>query len=266
MQPPIITLTTDFGLADSYVAQLKAVMLAIHPRVHLVDVTHEIPAQNVRRAAAVLDEVVNLFPEGTIHLTVVDPGVGTERRLIAVEAAGQRFVAPDNGVLSAIFRRLQPSRIIELTERRFWRQSVSHTFHGRDIMAPVAAHLSLGTNLAELGRPLEGDPADLPDQPPSLTPDGVVGEIIWVDAFGNLITNIDESLFPVADRARLTVEVGDQLIKGIHRCYDERGRGELLALIGSHGRLEIAVNRGSAAERLGAVEGDHVRLVAEGAG
>ncbi len=266
MQLPIITLTTDFGCSDSYVAQLKGVMLGINRRARLVDVTHNIPAQNVRRAAAVIDELVDWFPENTIHLVVVDPGVGTGRRLVAVEAGRQRLIAPDNGVLSTIVRRLGPKRIVELTERKFWRQRVSNTFHGRDIMAPVAAHWSLGSDLAEFGRPLEGGLTDLPDRQPTCTSDGIVGEIAWIDAFGNLITNIDESLFAAAQRAALTVEVGAQLIKGIHRCYDERGRGELLALVGSHGRLEIAVNRGSAAERLGSIEGDCVRVVGEDPG
>lgn len=260
MPQTIITLTTDFGQADSYVAQMKGVMLGINPVLQLVDISHAVPPQNRARAASVLNEAVDAFPPGSIHVVVVDPGVGTDRRLLGVEAGGQRFVAPDNGVLSTVARRLGIERAVELTEQKYWRQPVSETFHGRDVMAPVAAHWSLEIDLAQFGQVLEGDLIGLPTREPTRHDGGIVGEIVWSDAFGNLITNIDRSLIPEDTRAKLTVQAGSCRIHGISRCYGEQTQGALLALLGSHGRLEIAVNGGSASDHLGLKIGDEVRV------
>ncbi len=150
----IITLTTDFGTHDSYVAQMKGAVLSINPAAQLVDVTHTIPPQNVARAAAVVAEITGVYPTGAIHLAVVDPGVGSSRALLAAEAAGQRFLAPDNGLLTVLFRRFVPTRLHRLSEDRFWRKPVSATFHGRDILGPVAAHWSRGADLSEFGPPV----------------------------------------------------------------------------------------------------------------
>ena len=261
MPRPIITITTDFGQKDSYVAQLKGVLLSINPLLHLVDLTHAIHPQDVARAAAVLDETIDLFPENTLHIVVVDPGVGTARRIVGVEMASQRFVAPDNGVLSMVSNRFKPKRIVRLTVQSFWRQRVSNTFHGRDVMAPVAAHWSLGTDLADFGEPYTEALVELPSRRPTQITGGVAGEVIREDSFGNLITNIDESLIPDESRKRLTVQIGPHSIQGIRRCYGERQPDELLTVIGSSGQLEIAVNRGSAAELLSLSTGAEVQVL-----
>jgi len=264
MPGPIITLTTDFGLSDSYVAQMKGVMLQIAPDATLVDVTHQIPPQDCVVASAILADVVPHFPPGTIHLVVVDPGVGTERRAVAVECESQNqelgpsFVAPDNGVLTGVLQARKVRRAVQLTEKRFWRSALSHTFHGRDLFGPVAAHLSHGVDLLEFGPSLETPLIQLPLDPPTCQGSTLRGRIVRTDSFGNLITNITASLLPERERERLVVELGHQRIEWLSRTYGQRGRGELLALIGSSGFLEIAVNGGHAGEILAAWSGDLV--------
>jgi S-adenosylmethionine hydrolase len=262
--PPIITITTDFGLSDSYVAQMKGVILAISPEVRLVDVTHQVPRQDCVAASAILADVVGAFPPGTIHLVVVDPGVGTNRRAVAVETneaidvLGPRFVAPDNGVLTEVLQTHPIHRAVRLAEPRFWRPEISHTFHGRDLFAPVAAHWSRGVDLAEFGPPLEWPLIQLPADRPLVQNGEIRGRIVRTDSFGNLITNIEASRLPESGRQRLIVELGTQRIVGLSRCYGEKATGELLALIGSSGRLEIAVCQGHAGEMLAAWSGDPV--------
>jgi S-adenosyl-L-methionine hydrolase (adenosine-forming) len=264
MKRPLITLTTDFGLSDSYAAQMKGAILTIAPDAVLIDVTHKIPAQDRGVAAAMLADAIGAFPVGTIHLVVVDPGVGTARRAVAVEARGPadvgelRFVAPDNGVLTRVLQGRSIVRAVELTESKFWRENVSRTFHGRDVFGPVAAHWSLGVDLAELGPPLESPLIKLPL--PELVRQGqsLCGEVLRTDAFGNLITNIAAAQLPEADWPRLTVEIGTQRIEGISRAYQDRPVGELVAVIGSSGLLEIAVCCGHAGEILAAWSGDKV--------
>ncbi len=268
----IITLTTDFGLADGYVAAMKGVILSINPEAKLVDLCHEIEPQNISQAAFILGTTHHFFPEGTIHVAVVDPGVGTGRRAVILRTPRADFVAPDNGVLSYILSQssaqatgpgLQPVELppgleaVELTNPRFWRSPPSSTFHGRDIFAPVAAWLSLGHKLEDFGERITSLGA-LPIVRPRWTQDGVlVGCILHVDHFGNLITNIKgEDLPPGA----LTIEVAGERILGLSRTYGE-GEG-LLALIGSSGYLEIALKEGSASARLGARVGDEVKISA----
>lgn len=261
---PIITLTTDFGLSDSYVAQMKGVMLSIAPEATLVDVTHQVFRQDVVAASAILADAVRAFPPGTIHLVVIDPGVGSERRAVAVETRaegntlGPRFVAPDNGVLTEALQSFAARRAVQLTERRFWRNAVSHTFHGRDIFGPVAAHWSRGVDVSEFGPALETPLVTLPIERPNVAGDEIRGRIVRTDSFGNLITNIDESLLPKTGREKLVVELGTQRIQGISRYYGEKSPGELLALVGSSGRLEVAVRQGHAGEILAAWSGDPV--------
>jgi hypothetical protein len=250
MTRPIITLTTDFGLDDPYVAQMKGVILAINPDVQLVDVTHAIAKQDVLHAARMIDETVDAFKRNTIHVVVIDPGVGTDRLLIGVELGRWRFVAPDNGVLSAVAQRFPLSRSVRLTRETFWRGSISNTFHGRDVMAPVAAHWSLDADLSAFGEPLRTPLLELPLPQPERLPDGVRGEVLRADSFGNLVTNVDCSWLPAGGWSGLTVRLGSQTINGICRCYDEESPGTLMALIGSNGKLEIAVSRGSAQELL----------------
>jgi S-adenosylmethionine hydrolase len=261
----VITLTTDFGPADSYVAQMKGEILRINPDVRLVDVTHEVPAQDVTRAALILNDIVDSFPPDTVHLAVVDPGVGSSRRLVAVEMAGQHFVGPDNGVFGCVAKRHPPTRAVRLDEPRFWRQlpagvSRSSTFHGRDILAPVAAHISLRVDLGGLGATLDDGLQPTPVPEPVVTPGRITGEVLWIDRFGNLISNIDSALLAPFAPSQRTIEVAGQRIAGLAKFYAEQPSGALLALIGSHGLLEISVCRGSAAERLHARPGDRVSI------
>ncbi len=259
--PPIITLTTDFGTIDSYVAQMKGVILAINPLAQIVDVTHHIPPQDVFRAASVVDEIAHVFPAGTIHVAVVDPGVGSSRAIVAAEAEEQRFIAPDNGLLGPVLARFPAKRVHRVSEESFWRRPVSATFHGRDIFAPVAAHWSRGTNLSQFGPSVEVTSlVSLPR--PELRQEGavLVGRIEAIDTFGNLITNIDRSQLAGRDDSSLTISVAGQTISSVDRCYADRPSGVILALVGSSGRLEIAVSGGNAAACLNAVKGMEVRV------
>jgi len=263
----IITLTTDFGLTDAYVAAMKGVMLSINPEVKLVDITHSIKPQNVQQAAFVLGTAYPFFPEGTIHVVVVDPGVGTERRAIILKTPLAYFVAPDNGILSCVIEQFSPEstdgklgpavEVVAITRSEFWRLPVSSTFHGRDIFAPVAARLSLGFPPQDFGEPVSSVTL-LPIPHPYQAPDGsVVGHIIHIDSFGNLITNIKEGDLPREEQV-INVEVGNRLISGLSRTYAEGEK--LLALIGSSGYLELSLREGSAATFLSASVGDEVRL------
>ncbi len=260
MARPIITLTTDFGTADSYVAQMKGTILAINPDACLVDVTHSIPPQNVDRASMILREAVECFPPDTIHLVVVDPGVGSSRALLAVEIGGWRFVAPDNGVLTNVLRRFSHNRVVQIQNHRFWRTDVSTTFHGRDILAPVAAHWSLGVDLTEFG-PLHREPlVQLLERQGEQHGEELRGEVLWSDHFGNLITSVRGEQIPQDNRETMTVTCGEQRIVGIHEHYAQVERERLLALIGSSGWLEIAVREGSAKAALNCGIGEMVSV------
>ncbi len=270
----VVTLTTDFGLTDGYVAAMKGVILGINPEVTLVDISHNITPQNISQAAFVLSTVYPCFPRETIHLVVVDPGVGTERRAIILRTPVASFVAPDNGVLSYVIRglatrplagetsinlaELEPGlEAVALTEPRFWRQPVSATFHGRDILAPVAGRLSLGLPPINFGEAVTSVTV-LPLPHPYQAADGsLVGHIMHIDHFGNLITNIKGKDLPPA-RLPLTIEVGNQVITGLSRTYAEANG--LLAVMGSSGYLEVSMKEGSAAARLNAEVGNEVRL------
>jgi len=245
-----VTLTTDFGTADHYVAQMKGVILGIAPAAPIVDVTHEIGPQDVRRAAFLVADLAEAFPKGTVHVAVVDPGVGTERAILAVEARGQYYVAPDNGLLTLVLKQ-KPASVVSIENPQFRRTVVSSTFHGRDVMAPAAAHLAGGVPLAELGPPLARPPVLLEDTAPVVSEGRIDGAIAWVDRFGNLVTNV-----PAADLTRfvskpLRVRASAHEWVGLMRFYAQAREGEALLLVGSSGRLEIAVNGGSAAERYG---------------
>lgn len=248
---PLITLLTDFGTRDAYVASMKGVILGLNPQTALVDLTHEIPPQDVRAGALNLAAAAPYFPPGTIHLAVVDPGVGTSRRALAARCRGQLWVGPDNGLFSLIFNQASPF-IVSLENPRYFRPEVSATFHGRDIFAPVAAHLSLGLDLSRFG-PEHPDPVSLNFPEPRFTPEAVAGEIIYVDRFGNLISNIPAPalLAWLADRT-LSLAVGPISLRGLARTYSDAAPGEFLALVGSLGFLEIACTGASAARRLNA--------------
>lgn len=244
----VITLLTDFGLDDAYVGIVKGVLLGINPRVRLVDLTHAIPPQDVRRAALLLEAAWRFFPRGTVHLAVVDPGVGSARRPIAVEAGGHYFVGPDNGLLGFCFD-LPGARGVALTATRYHRRPVSRTFHGRDIFAPVAAHVSRGVGLTALGRPI-GRPTRLSAPPPRRRAGRVDGEVLLADRFGNLLTNLEGRALP-GPAARGVLRIGGARVRGLVGTYAERPRHALGAAIDSSGRVEVFVREGSARRRLG---------------
>ena len=246
----IITLVSDFGLSDPYVAMMKGVILSINPDARLVDISHLIGVGSIYQAAHLIYDSFHYFPEGTVHLVVVDPGVGSERRLIGLEAGTHFFVGPDNGVFWPIIQD-HKGKIIHLTESRYFMPSVSHTFHGREIFAPVSAHLSLGVDLRVMGA-LVKDPVELSLPSPQFKKGILTGQIIRMDNFGNLITNISRTEFEHLIGSRQPViEVGNLVIKRFCRIYAEVEEGEPLALINSSNLLEIAVNLGRASEYIG---------------
>jgi S-adenosylmethionine hydrolase len=246
MSDPVITLTTDFGEDSPYVAAMKGVILGINPEARLLDLSHKIPPQDLRHAAQFVAGAVPYFPPNVIHVVVVDPGVGTERAVLYVEVDGHRLLVPDNGCWTSLLRPGAPSPlVIRLAEPRFWRQPVSATFHGRDIFAPVAGHLSRGVRPRDLGPPVTEWVR--PEAPlPVESAEGFAGEVVFVDHFGNLITNIPgEWVGPAA-----AVRVGSAEVPRVVRTYGDAASGTLVALVSSAGLLEVAVVHGSAADRL----------------
>ncbi len=247
----IITLTTDFGAGSPYVAAMKGVILSINPEVTLVDLTHDVPAQDIRHAAMVLDSVCPRFPADTIHVAVVDPGVGTDRAIVYARMGGQQFIAPDNGLLSRLAERHRPDQLIRLANPEFWLPEVSATFHGRDIMAPVAAHLTRGVAPEQLGPPHEGL-VDIQWMKVHHGERRLEGAVEQIDSYGNLITNITVDMLegrPTDERACIICGIYETF--GIYRTYAEQPPGTLVALIGSSGQLELAVVGDNAASRLG---------------
>jgi S-adenosyl-L-methionine hydrolase (adenosine-forming) len=247
-----ITLLSDFGVQDEYAACLKGVILGLNPQAVLVDLTHAVPPQNIRAGAFVLAAAAAYFPPGTIHLAVVDPGVGTSRRGLAAFGRGQFWVGPDNGLFHLIFAGRREFKIVSLENPDYFLPQVSPTFHGRDLFAPVAAHLSLGVELGLLGPPVT-DPVRLSWPEPSVSAALIRGEIIHVDRFGNLVTNIAAGVWHAwlkGAEPKFRLQVGRRTLARLGRTYGEASPGELLALVGSHGYLEIALAGGSAADRL----------------
>ena len=255
-----IVLLTDFGHKDNFVGVMKGVILSINPEASIVDLCHEVSPGNIREAAFLLKHSVSYFPKGTIFVVVVDPGVGTERRAIALSAHQHLFVGPDNGLFTPLFDSAES--IVELNRTELFLPEVSTTFHARDIFAPVAAGLAKGLELAEVGDPIN-DPVRL-SLPEPVEEEGIIkGCVVEVDLFGNLITNIREATVRRSFKAPLEgleLRVKRRKVKGIANTYAERPAGELVALIGSSAYLEVAVNQGSAAEMLGCERGDTVNL------
>lgn len=276
MAPPI-TLLTDFGVEDAYVAVMKGVILTRDPRATLVDITHAIEPQNVRHGAFVLGTAYRYFPKNTIHLAVVDPGVGSERRGIILKVAGGLFVAPDNGLLTYVIDHLALNEdcvpetgmdatmirlkrgieAVSITDPRFWRTPVSPTFHGRDVFAPVAAGLSLGLSPYEFGEKTDVLTVLPITKPQVLGPGELLGHVMHTDRFGNLVTDIRSSDLPPGP---VEVSIGGSRIDGISHHYMESSG--LIALIGSSGYLEISLSNGSAARYLNATGGDEVIVIA----
>ena len=259
MNPGIVTLTTDFGLEGPYVGAMKGILLGLAPGVAMVDVCHSITPQNVLEGAFVLEGIVNAFPEGTVHLAVVDPGVGTPRRLLAVRAAGQWFVVPDNGLITGVARANGVECVWEVSNARLARRVVAPTFHGRDILAPAAAHLLKGGAPSELGAETSKY-IMLRNFEPTPTEHGCIGEVIFRDAFGNLITNIKDDQLAQHDAQDWIVEIGGRRIEGVSRTYGESAPGSLIALLGSSGWVEVAVVNGDAGRLLSAGPGTTVWL------
>lgn len=258
----IVTLTTDFGQADHYVACVKGVILQHAPQAVVVDVTHAIQPHDVVHGAFVLRQVCEHFPPGTIHVAVVDPGVGTARRMIAVRYGSQTFLAPDNGLVSLIHRdfRLEELRAVE--NQRLFRREVSATFHGRDILAPVAGRLAQGMHLENVG-PIIAELEILNlDRPAALPNGGIEGQVLYVDRFGNLISNISEAdlTAAVGEARNLQIYVGPLRVGQLRTTYADVSPGEIVAMIGSTGMLEVAINRGNAAAQLRAVPGTIVMV------
>jgi S-adenosyl-L-methionine hydrolase (adenosine-forming) len=264
----LITLTTDFGLKDGNVGVMKGVILGLAPQTQIVDISHFIPPQNIPEAALILRRSAPYFPPGTIHIVVVDPGVGTARRPLAARLGTQFYVGPDNGTLTLLLEYAEgrgwPTEFVHLNQPAYWLPEVSHVFHGRDIFAPVAGHLASGRSLSELGTPIT-DPVRLALPKPERTPTGWRGAIIHIDHFGNMASNIrEENITPwLAAPEKLTVRLGGAEIRGLVHTFGERAPGELVALLGSTGNLIVSVVNGRAADRLGIQVGAEIQLIVE---
>jgi hypothetical protein len=263
---PILTFTSDFGHGDWFVGVVHGVIHEVCPEARVVDLTHDIPPGHVARAAFVLEAAAPDFPAGTVHLAVVDPGVGTARRALVVSARGQRFVGPDNGLLEWALA-APGAEARSVTEARFFRESVSRTFHARDVFAPIAARIARGEPAEAMGARIAD--AVRTARPTPRRDDGWLrGQVMYVDHFGNALTNLTEpdlsDAFPMVPEAALTVLVAGRAIAGLARAYGDSTVGTLLAIIGSSGRLEISQVGGDAAERLGLSEGDEVAVRAGG--
>lgn len=274
---PVIALLTDFGTVDSYVGVMKGVMLGIRSQTRFIDITHAVQPQNVRQAAFVLMNAYRYFPTGTVFLVVVDPGVGSARRPLVVSAGGYLFVGPDNGVFSYILNEWDDATLLEPTEGRFLLPQVSSTFHGRDVFAPVAAHLAADVPLQSIGLVVT-DPVMLPSPSLEVRDGSITGEVVHVDHFGNVVTSIGAmqwaggetlSLTPrfgemresvLVDARRAVVNAGVATLNGIRQTYAQAEPGTLLATVGSDGFLEVAMNHGNAARQTGLAIGDRVEL------
>jgi S-adenosylmethionine hydrolase len=267
-RPYVVTLTTDFGLADNYVGSMKGVLLSVFPEARIVDITHAIQAFDVLDGALAIAESYSSFPSGSVHLVVVDPGVGSERRPIIATVGEHYFVAPDNGVLSLVYAQAERVMVREITSSHYFRQPVSATFHGRDIFAPVAANLAKGVDPAKFGEEITDYVRFAAPQPKVTADHSLRGIILKIDRYGNLITNIRASDAPQMfgeNPPPFKMVAGKQNITEIHNHYALGAPGELFTIVGSMGYLEISTNRGTAAKLLGIGKGAEVALWLEGA-
>jgi hypothetical protein len=261
--PPIITLTTDFGSRDHYVAAMKGVILSINPAAQIVDISHEVQPYDVLEGALILAQAYASFPSSTIHVIVVDPGVGTARRPIAVDAGRHQFVAPDNGVLSFVYEREERLSVRHITAEHYFLQPVSATFHGRDVFAPVAAYLSKGTALSSLGEAVRDFVHFDVRRPEAAGPQRLRGVVLRADHFGNLVTNIRPSDVPALFAEcppPFVIRLGEGEIRSLRTTFGEGSPGEVFAIVGSMGFLEIVVNRGSAAATLKVAKASEVTV------
>lgn len=263
---PIITLLTDFGIRDEFVGVMKGVILSINPHVSVVDITHSIDPQDLVQGAHFIPYTYPYFPGGTIHVVVVDPGVGSSRRIIALEKNGHIFIAPDNGILTLIVEDGNVGTVVQVDNPDLYLSPVSQTFHGRDIFAPVSAHISTGVDLISVGRPVDLSSLFLlPITKPYITNSGeLVGQVVHVDRFGNIITNLRKNhlkrLKPGRGEQAADIRIENIPINKISVSYESVLPGELVAVFGSRGFLEIAVNCGNASERLNVRKGEEVKI------
>ena len=254
----IITLLTDFGTEDSYVGAMKGVILSINPDATIIDISHQIPPQDIIAGAFVLSQAAPFFPKGTVHIAVVDPGVGGKRKPILIETDKYFFVGPDNGIFDIALQNERIRRKIHLTNKNYFLGYISSTFHGRDIFSPVAAYLSLGIDPALFGKKIK-TLTSLDVKKPFAKDGKITGRIIHIDRFGNLITNIDEGLLKKVFKNRIfEVEVCDNIIKRFVPSYSNAKQGEPIGLIGSSGLMEIAMREKNASIELGIKRGDVV--------
>jgi len=259
---PIISLTTDFGNQDGFVGVMKGVIWGIAPDAHIADITHDIPAQNIRLGAYALWRVVPFFPPGSVHIAVIDPGVGTQRRPIGLKIGDQHFIVPDNGLITPIVeageRAGKNIEMVHLNNPAYWLENVSHTFHGRDIFAPTGAHLAAGIPLINLGDRID-DIIRIEFSRPIKRDYGWEAHITIIDVFGNLTTDLPAEA--VRDNSEIQFRLGDNLIKGIVPSYGHRSEGALIALVDSENYIEIGAVNGSAAKITGARIGDKVEVL-----
>jgi S-adenosylmethionine hydrolase len=260
---PIITLTTDFGTNDHFVGTMKGVILEIVPEATIIDICHSVQAFDVLDGALTISQAYAYFPAGTVHVVVVDPGVGSARRPIVASSDGFHFVAPDNGVLSLVYAREPRVHVRHLTSEHYFRQPVSNTFHGRDIFAPVAAYLAKQVDTIKFGEEIEDFVRFNAPKPKMAEPNRLRGVVLKVDRFGNLVTNITAADAPMLFQAdsECKIFVGTREVAGLHLAYAEGAPGELFGILGSMGFLEIATNRGAAAQLAGAGKGTEVSIV-----
>jgi len=264
-QPPIVTLLTDFGVTDGYVGVMKGVILQITPQARLVDITHDLPPYSIAGASFLMEWAYGYFPAGTIHLCVVDPGVGTRRRVLILETQGHFFVAPDNGLLTPFLQSKDEKKIISADNRLFWLDKISNTFHGRDIFSPLAAHLARGIPPTDMGEEIR-DPVLLPQEPLTITPHYIECRIRYIDRFGNLVTNLSRTAYEQwAAKKRYTREETViswpiTRIQGISQTYGDKNRGELVAVFDGFDHLEIAVCGGNAAALTGLNIGEPITV------
>jgi S-adenosylmethionine hydrolase len=253
----VITLLSDFGVSDTYVAQMKGVIATLALDARVIDLTHAVPPQDVLAGALLLDDAVDAFPDRSIHVAVVDPGVGTKRQAVAIDVGRFVLVGPDNGLFTAVLQRYEAQAIVNLTSGAHQAKSVSDTFHGRDIFAPAAAYIAQGTPLHDLGEPVDGV-MRLDISKPEVGAERITAHVLFADHFGNLITDLQRNVFDVWLGAlslnKVTVTIGPTTITQIRRTYGDVEAGQPVAYFGSSGRMEIAVARGSASERFNSSE------------
>jgi hypothetical protein len=260
MKNPVITLLTDFGTKDHYVASIKGVILNINPECHLVDITHRVNPQDIEEGAFILANAYSYFPKGTVHLCVVDPGVGGSRKPILLVTQNYFFVGPDNGLFTLVAQREKVKQVLVLSKRKYFLSKISSTFHGRDLFAPVAAHLSLGARPTAFGYEISSLKG-IGFQKPVVKEGRLLGEILHIDAFGNVISNIDEArLSRFVQGCPFVIRAGRKSIPGLKEGYWEGKKGEPIALLGSGGFLEISVREGSAQKILKVKKGDKIEI------